>query len=152
MGLRIRPYAPADENAATAVWSAASVFGHPFLAGEGMGERERLVREVYLVQAENWLGEDETGRIVGLLGLLDHDDAPCEVGGLFVHPNCHGHGHGRALLNHAVALKGALTLEVFELNRAAQEFYRHMGFEEAGRRVDESSGFVLLKMERPAAA
>ena len=151
MALHIRPFRPEDEEAAVAVWSAASAHGHPFLAGEGMGERERLVREVYLVQAENWLGEDGTGRVVGLLGLLDHEDGPCEVGGLFVHPDAHGQGHGRALLDHAAALKGALTLEVFELNRDARAFYRHMGFAETGSRVDDMTGFVLYRMERDAA-
>ncbi len=148
MALRIRPYEPEDEDAVIAVWLAASAHGSPFLLGEGMAERERLVREVYLVKAENWLGVDETGRVIGLLGMLDQEDGPCEVGGLFVHPDAHGQGHGRALLDHAAALKGALTLEVFERNRNARDFYRHMGFAESGRRVDDVTGYVLIRMDR----
>ena len=144
----IRPYAAGDEDPAVSVWSAAAILGHPFLDEEGTGERERMLRQVYLVQAENWVALDELGKVVGLLGLLDHDDAPWEVGGLFVHPDAQGGGYGRALLDHAAKLKGTLTLEVFERNRNARAFYAHMGFVETGQRVDDSTGFVLCLMAR----
>lgn len=148
--LQIRPYGPADEEAAVAVWAAATVVGHPFLSQDSLGERERELRRVYLVEAQNWVGIDESGRIVGLLGLLDHDDGRSEVGGLFVHPDSHDRGYGRALLEHAGALKGALRLDVFERNDRARAFYAHMGFTEIGRLIHETSGFVLIRMARDA--
>ena len=143
-GSRIRPYAPADEEAVVALWSAASKKAHPFIDDEGQGERERKLRDVYLKIAESWVIEDEGGRVVGLLGLLDQ-----EIGGLFVDPAAQGAGYGRALVEHAVKLKGEVTLEVFEKNAAARAFYAHMGFILFARRNCDETGHMLLKLVRP---
>lgn len=142
----LRRYKPADEAAAMAVWSAASKAAHPFIPGEGEGERARVVRELYLPNAETWV-VDEDGDVVGLLGLLDS-----EIGGLFVRPDRQGGGWGRRMVDHAAALKGALTVEVFELNHRARVFYAAMGFVEIGRRLDEETGSVLVRMARPVPA
>lgn len=140
----IRRYAAADENAAVDVWSRAGSLAHPFIPGEGEGERARKMREVYLVHAENWVAETD-GRVVALLGLLG-----AEIGGLFVAPEAQGTGVGRRLVEHAAALHGALTLEVYEKNSAARSFYTRMGFVEESRRVDEEYDEVMLKLTRPA--
>ncbi|CAM5579906.1 hypothetical protein SBADM41S_10807 [Streptomyces badius] len=70
----IRRYAAADENAAMDVWSRAGGLAHPFIPGEGEGERARKMREIYLVHAENWVVETD-GRVVALLGLLDAEES-----------------------------------------------------------------------------
>ncbi|WP_406477872.1 GNAT family N-acetyltransferase [Streptomyces platensis] len=150
----IRPYQPSDQDVVTDLWSRAARQAHPFLDGEGAGERARLLREMYLVQAENWVAERD-GRVIGLLGLLtdgpgDGDRPGTEVGGLFVAPEAQGGGTGRELLEHAAALHGALTLEVFEGNDRARRFYAHLGFTERGRRTDEETGHPLISMERGA--
>ncbi|MFC9329817.1 GNAT family N-acetyltransferase [Kitasatospora sp. NPDC057015] len=174
--LIIRPYTPADEDAAVLVWARAGRQAHPFIPGEGTGERERKMREVYLVHADNWMAEID-GRAVGVLGLLhsgtavpDVSDVPhgseaaagaetgtdtgpdtgAEIGGLFVAPEAQGHGVGRALVGHAAARHGALTLEVYERNTAARGFYARMGFTEQSRRGDEEYDEVLLRLVRPA--
>ncbi|KAA6224098.1 GNAT family N-acetyltransferase [Streptomyces albofaciens JCM 4342] len=142
----IRPYRPEDEPDVTDLWSRAVRKAHPFIEGEGTGERARLLREVYLVQADNWVAEDERdGKVLGLLGLLGS-----EVGGLFVAPEAQGRGIGTQLLEHAAALRGALTLEAFERNEAARAFYTHLGFTERSRRTDESTGEILVALDRPA--
>ncbi|SCE55858.1 putative acetyltransferase [Streptomyces sp. OspMP-M43] len=102
------------------------------------------MREVYLVHAENWVAETD-GRVVALLGLLG-----AEIGGLFVAPEAQGTGVGRRLVEHAAALHGALTLEVYEKNTAARGFYARLGFVEESRRVDEEYDEVMLKLARPA--
>lgn len=140
----IRRYAPEDEDAAVDVWSRAGGPAHPFIPGEGEGERARKMREVYLVHAENWVAETE-GRVVALLGLLD-----AEIGGLFVAPEAQGTGVGRRLVEHAVALHGSLTLEVYEKNTGARGFYARLGFVEESRRVDEEYDEVMLRLTRPA--
>ncbi|MFI5522163.1 GNAT family N-acetyltransferase [Streptomyces platensis] len=150
----IRPYRPSDQDVVTDLWSRAARQAHPFLDGEGAGERARLLREVYLVQAENWVAERE-GRVIGLLGLLtggpgDGDRPGAEVGGLFVAPEAQGGGAGRELLEHAAARHGALTLEVFEGNDRARRFYAHLGFTERGRRTDQETGHPLVALERGA--
>jgi putative acetyltransferase len=140
----IRRYAAADEDAAMDIWSRAGRTAHPFIPGEGEGERAREMREVYLVHAENWVAETD-GRVVALLGLLD-----AEIGGLFVAPEAQGTGVGRLLVEHAAALHGALTLEVYEKNTQARGFYARMGFVAESRRVDEEYDEVMLKLVRPA--
>ncbi|MFE7607415.1 GNAT family N-acetyltransferase [Streptomyces celluloflavus] len=146
----IRRYRPADADAVTDLWARASKQAHPFIVGEGEGERARVLREVYLVQAENWVAERD-GTVIGLLGLLPGDgDEPAEIGGLFVAPEAQGIGAGRALLEHAAALRGALTLEVFARNERSRRFYTRMGFTESGRRPDEETGHELVAMERVA--
>ncbi|MGY5004218.1 GNAT family N-acetyltransferase [Streptomyces griseus] len=140
----IRRYAHTDENALMDIWSRAGRTAHPFIPGEGEGERAREMREVHLVHAENWVAESN-GRVVALLGLLD-----AEIGGLFVAPEAQGTGVGRRLVEHAAALHGSLTLEVYEKNTRARGFYARMGFVEESRRVDEEYDEVLLKLVRPA--
>ncbi|MCB5911343.1 GNAT family N-acetyltransferase [Streptomyces pinistramenti] len=140
----IRPYRAADEAAVTDLWSRAVRQAHPFIPGEGAGERARALREVYLVRADNWVAERE-GTVVGLLGLLGS-----EIGGLFVAPEAQGRGTGRALVEHAASLHGALTLEVFARNDRARRFYEGLGFTERARRVDEETGEVLIALDRTA--
>ncbi|WNF26507.1 GNAT family N-acetyltransferase [Streptomyces sp. C11-1] len=140
----IRRYAATDENASMDLWSRAGSLAHPFIPGEGEGERARKMREIYLVHAENWVAESN-GRVVALLGLLD-----AEIGGLFVAPEAQGTGVGRRLVEHAAALHGSLTLEVYEKNTRARGFYARMGFVEQSRRVDEEYDEVMLRLIRPA--
>ncbi|QHC20129.1 GNAT family N-acetyltransferase [Streptomyces sp. GS7] len=148
----IRRYRPADQDAVTDLWSRAARQAHPFIEGEGGGERARLLREVYLAEAENWVAERD-GTVIGLLGLLGGgtgDDAGAKVGGLFVAPEAQGGGTGRELLEHAAARYGALSLEVFEENARARRFSAHLGFTERGRRTDEQTGHPLIALERQA--
>lgn len=152
--LIIRRYHSSDQGVVTDLWARAARQAHPFIEGEGEGERARILREVYLVQAENWVAESD-GTVVGLLGLLPggesaQDAAGAEVGGLFVAPEAQGGGIGGRLVEHAAARHGALTLEVFEGNAQARRFYAHLGFTERGRRVDEQTGHPLIAVERAA--
>ncbi|WP_219509657.1 GNAT family N-acetyltransferase [Nonomuraea ceibae] len=99
--------------------------------------------EVYLVVADNWVAE-MSGAVVGLLGMLK-----AEIGGLFVGPEAQGRGVSRALVEHAAALHGEVTLEVYEDNTRARHFYDLMGCVERGRRADEDTGHTLILMLRP---
>ncbi|OKI00175.1 DNA mismatch repair protein MutT [Streptomyces sp. CB02923] len=142
----IRPYRPADEPSVTDLWSRAVRRAHPFIEGEGTGERARELRDVYLVQADNWVAEDERdGTVLGLLGLLGS-----QIGGLFVAPEAQGRGIGAQLLEHAASRHGALTLEAFARNTGALGFYTHLGFTERSRRTDEATGETLVALDRPA--
>ncbi|MFF9480384.1 GNAT family N-acetyltransferase [Streptomyces sp. NPDC014733] len=142
--LIIRRYRQDDESVVVDLWSRAVRQAHPFLPGEGGGERARMLREVYLVQADNWVAERD-GAVVGLLGLMG-----AEIGGLFVDPEAQGRGAGRALIEHAATLHGALTLEVYERNDRARRFYDHVGFTERSRRSEEETGETLIALDRVA--
>lgn len=142
--MKVRRYLPADEDAVIELWSDAAKLAHPFIDGEGIGVREAKMRKNYLVNADNWVAETPE-RIVGLLGLLG-----AEIGGLFVSPRAQRRGIGKLLVEHASALHGTLTLEVYELNTSARRFYRTMGFEETGCYTDPETDHDLIQLRRPA--
>lgn len=140
--MNIRPYDLRDQEQALSVWLEASRVGHPFLGEEVLAQQQVLVRDVYLPEAETWVA-DEDGRIIGFIGLLDD-----LVGGLFVAPDQHGKGVGRALIKHASDLKGSLTVEVYAANPMAPDFYRRCGFVEFERKDhdDEGRPLELIRM------
>lgn len=144
----IRPYAPEDTERLLAIWYDASRVGHPFFTEEQLSEQKRLVRDIYLPQAGNWVAT-KAGAPVGFIGLIDNF-----IGGLFVDPVRHGNGAGRRLIQHAAGRKGMLELEVYALNRKADGFYRHLGFREIGRRATDDNGLpfevVHLRLEQPS--
>ncbi len=145
-GLCIRKALPADSPTLLRIWLEASRAGHPFLGEAVLQEQLPLLRDVYIPNADNWVAEEEA--ILGFIGLVAN-----HIGGLFVAPEAHRRGVGRALVAHASARLGELTVEVYERNASAAAFYRSCGFQEAGRKTvdDEGRPFPLLRMRRPAA-
>lgn len=89
---------------------------------------------------------DETGRLVGTLGLARQKRPKfAHVGflwGMYVHPDAMGRGVGRALVDAALALARSqpglrhVTLQVSADNRAAIALYQSFGFVEIGREPD----------------
>jgi ribosomal protein S18 acetylase RimI-like enzyme len=142
--IKIRPYRSDDIDCLLTIWRRASTVGHPFLTEQQLDEQAKLVREVYLPQAENWIAICN-GLPIGFIGLLDH-----LIGGLFVDPDFHTRGVGRALIEHAAKLKGHMELEVYALNTRATAFYQRLGFHEVSRRDLDDSGwpFELVKLAR----
>ena len=82
----IREYRPTDTEAMLAVWARASAVAHPFLSPEFLEAERRNIPEVY----------------VGFLSLLGN-----EVGAVFVDPDLHRSGIGRALMDRARLAGGA---------------------------------------------
>ncbi|MEO0982069.1 MAG: GNAT family N-acetyltransferase [Pseudomonadota bacterium] len=146
----IRPFdLSADLDACVDIWSRAAKRAHPFLDGEGEGERRDRLRDIYFPNAESYIAEAD-GAIAGFISLMPGPSGVTEIGGVFVDPDRQGGGVGRRLIEHAAALKGALTLEVFVLNEASRGFYRRVGFVEGAHRVYEESGHMLVRCDRPA--
>jgi len=139
----IREYRAADCADVLEVWARASAVAHPFLSEEFLElERERIP-SVYLPNAETWVWEAE-GRVVGFIALLGS-----EVGALFVDPRFHRSGIGRALMDRARDLRGALEVEVFERNGLGRAFYAKYGFEPMHQKLHEETGFEILRLVLP---
>ena len=142
----IRPAVAADHARLLAIWLAASRAGHPFLGETRLEADQAKVRDIYLPAAETWLAEIN-GEPAGFIGLLDDF-----IGGLFVDPDRHGGGLGRALVEHAAARHGALSVSVYADNAAALAFYRRLGFIETARGTedDDARRLAVVTLARPA--
>ncbi|HHX4057037.1 GNAT family N-acetyltransferase [Burkholderia contaminans] len=146
MAIEIRAYEASDLHTLSAIWFDASLLAHAFLGEARLREQRALIEAVYLPKAETWVA-CRAGEPVGFIGLLDGS-----IGGLFVAPAMHGHGIGRALVEHALALKGALDLEVYADNLGARAFYARLGFDEISRRDEDDEGLpfanILMRSTR----
>jgi putative acetyltransferase len=136
----IREYRSEDTDALVAIWRAASELAHPFLTDTFMEQEAINLRELYFPNAETWVIEDD-GKPAGFVALVGD-----EIGGLFLDPSLHGRGLGKALVDHVVALKGPLRVEVFEKNTIGRRFYERYGFEEVSNYVHEPSGEMTLRL------
>lgn len=135
--MQIRPYQPADRDRLLDIWLDASRVGHTFLGEATLSDQQAKVRDIYLPMADNWVAEID-GRAEAFIGLIDSF-----IGGLFVDPRAHGSGFGRALIAHAGARLGPLTVSVYADNAKALAFYRRCGFVETARKPADDEGRPL---------
>ena len=120
-----------SENTAPllSLWLESTTVAHPFIDAEYWKENEAMVRDVYLPAAQTWVWEDE-GQLCGFISVM-HSQF---VGALFVAPAFIGKGIGRALLNHIQQRYPYLSLEVYQKNERAVNFYHAQGF-----RIEDSA-------------
>lgn len=135
MDISIRAFnAATDLETLSAIWFDASLLAHAFIGEPRLRDQRIRVETVYLPNAETWVACG-SGAPVGFISLMDSS-----IGGLFVAPRCQGQGIGRALIAHALTLKGALMLEVYTANAQAVAFYQALGFTELSRRATDDDG------------
>jgi putative acetyltransferase len=140
----IRKYRPADRDDVLNVWAQASALAHPFLSKAFLAGERQMIPNVYLPNADTWVWEAD-GRVVGFISLIGN-----EVGALFVDPQFHRSGIGRALVDQARGLRGALEVEVFERNLAGRAFYLTLGFELIHQKVHDQTGFDIMRLRLAA--
>jgi putative acetyltransferase len=140
----IRKYRAEDTEALISIWDNAEALAHPFLSSEVRDQVRRDMRNLYLPNAETWVLDDE-GVPVGFISMIDK-----EIGGLFLDPSQQGRGKGRKMVDHVVAIKGPLTVEVFKDNKIGLPFYERYGFVVTGEGMFEASGDETFKMAMPA--
>jgi len=136
----IRKYKDVDADAIVSTWRAASEVAHPFLTREFLDREADAVRNIYLAFADTWVTEVD-GETVGFVSLVDD-----EVGGMFLDPRYHGQGYGKAMMDHAIAHKGALRVEVFKRNKIGRAFYDRYGFRGSEEYIHEPTGEVVIRM------
>ncbi len=137
----VREYAPDDLADILSAWERASALAHPFLTEQFLDQERLNIPELYLPNAETWVIEDN-GRVIGFIALIGN-----EVGAIFVDPEFHGSGAGRALMDKACALRGDLEVEVFRENAIGRNFYARYGFEPLAETIHEATGNALLRLK-----
>lgn len=133
--MSVRRGTSADVPRALEIWRDAVDATHGFLSAQDRIEIDRLVANEFLPNAELWLVDDATARAVGFL-VMDGD----EIDALFVDPAMHGRGYGTALLDHALSLSPAATVEASEQADNALPFYEARGFVRTGRSETDPQG------------
>lgn len=118
----IRKYRDSDLEDVLSSWENASKLAHPFLTKDLLVATRKNIPILLLPKADTWVSEHE-GVVIGFICLIGN-----EVAALFVQPEFHGTGTGRALVNKAHELHGDLEVEVFEINSIGLQFYLKYGF------------------------
>jgi putative acetyltransferase len=129
------------------IWRRAVDATHDFLAPD---DRDAIEAELvtFFPQISLLLAVDDNDTPLGFMFLHDgHMEA------LFIDPDQHGKGIGKALIQRAVAEHPALTTDVNEQNHKALGFYEHQGFERTGRSTHDGQGrpYPLIHLRYKAA-
>ncbi|SNS89172.1 GNAT family N-acetyltransferase [Antarctobacter heliothermus] len=136
----MRKYKTDDIDALITIWDTAEPLAHPFLSDEIRRQVRKDMRNIYLPNADTWVLEHD-GVPVGFIAMIG-----TEIGGLFLAPTHQGKGMGRHMVDHIVAIKGPLTVEVFKDNKIGLPFYERYGFVKTGEGAFDASGDKTFKM------
>lgn len=139
--VKIRQYKESDLESVLDAWEVATRLAHEFMADDFLAQERKNVAEIYLPNTETWVAEVD-GDVKGFIALIDN-----EVGALFLQPNCHGKGIGKALMDKAQELHGTLEVEVFKENAIGRSFYSKYGFELEEEKYHEPTGQQVLRLK-----
>jgi len=131
------------------IWLRAVRATHHFLQPSDIDGLLPQLRDVYFPAVELWVAVDTDDQPLGFIGFNEN-----HVEMLFVDPERHGKGIGRALLDFGRQSRNAMSVDVNEQNPQATGFYEHYGFVQTGRSPLDGEGrpFPLLHMSLPTQA
>lgn len=145
--IHFRPSTKDDLPRIMDIWRRAVDATHDFLAPD---DRDAIEAELvtFFPQISLLLAVDDNDTPLGFMFLHDgHMEA------LFIDPDQHGKGIGKALIHRALAENPDLTTDVNEQNHKALGFYEHQGFERTGRSTHDGQGrpYPLIHLRYKAA-
>jgi len=114
---------------------------HPFMTDEFIANERKNVAEIYLPNTDTWVIEFDE-EVKGFIALMGN-----EVGAIFLQPEFHGKGVGKALMDKAQELHGDLEVEVFKENSIGRKFYSQYGFEFLEQKLHEPTGQQVLRLK-----
>jgi len=143
--LTISPVHPDDFPCVVQVWEASVRATHHFVSEADMDVFRPLVRAGLPQASQLACVRDGDDQVAGFVA-VNHG----KIDALFIHPAARRQGAGKRLLDHAMTVFGATSLDVNEQNVQAVGFYLHMGFEIVGRCELDGTGkpYPLLHMRR----
>ena len=139
--MQIRQYKETDLEAVLLSWEVATRLAHKFMTDEFIAQERKNVAEIYLPNTDTWVAEME-GEVKGFIALMGN-----EVGAIFLQPDCHGKGVGKALMDKAQELHGDLEVEVFKENAIGRSFYSKYGFEAFEEKLHDPTGQQVLRLK-----
>lgn len=136
----IRQYKETDLSGVLSSWENANRMAHPFLPNAFVDKVRHDIPSLYLPNADTWVAEVD-GKVLGFIALIGN-----EVGAIFVEPDLHGMGLGKALMDKAHSLHSTLEVEVFEKNTIGRKFYNNYGFKELLRKSHDETENMILRL------
>lgn len=141
MKAHIRQYKVSDLEDVLNSWEVATRLAHPFMVDEFISQERINVAEIYMPNTDTWIAE-LGGEVKGFIALMGN-----EVGAIFLQPNCHGQGIGKALMDKAQEIHGNLEVEVFKVNNIGRNFYSKYGFEQLEEKLHKPTGQQVLRLK-----
>lgn len=139
--MQIRRYKESDLELVLESWEAATRLAHAFLTEDFIVKERKNIAEKYLPNTDTWVVEIDN-EVKGFIALMGN-----QVGAIFLQPNFHGRGVGKALMDKAQSLHGDLEVEVFENNTIGRNFYSKYGFVRLEEKLHQPTGFRLLRLK-----
>ena len=139
--MKLRQYKNSDLGAVLTSWERATRLAHPFMTDEFIAKERKNTAEIYLPNTDTWVIEFDK-EVKGFIALMGN-----EVGAIFLQPEFHGKGAGKALMDKAQELHGDLEVEVFKENLIGRKFYSRYGFEFLEQKLHEPTGQQVLRLK-----
>lgn len=139
----IRKFKKEDLDKILNIWLEVNIDAHNFISEQYWSNNYDMVKEI-LPQADVFVYEEEN-KIKGFVGIMDN-----YIAGIFVLKNMQSKGIGKKLLEYIKNKKTELSLNVYEKNNRAIEFYKKEKFEIVSKKIDENTNEieVLMKWKR----
>ncbi|MBS6196576.1 MAG: N-acetyltransferase [Clostridiales bacterium] len=135
----IRKFQIEDLDRIAEIWLNSNKEAHDFIPASYWEENFPEVKEM-LPQAEIYVCEND-GEIQGFAGLMED-----YIAGIFVSRKARSQGIGRKLLDCVKQDRKKLSLQVYQKNKRAVEFYRREHFVIQSEGIDEENGEPDFRM------
>lgn len=135
----IRNFEPKDTEQIMRIWLSGNLEAHSFVPDEYWKSNYDLMKEM-LPQAELFVYEIN-GEVQGFAGMQDN-----YLAGIFVDKKYRSKGIGKILLEHIKESYPSFSLNVYQKNTRAVEFYLREGMVIASEGVEEETGEIDYTM------
>ncbi len=135
----IRDFKKQDLDRIMDLWLDTNISAHSFI-DSGYWESNYDTVKTMMPNATVYLYE-ENDIIQGFVGLMDN-----YVAGIFVSQQVQSSGIGKKLLDYVKDKKATLSLNVYQENSRAVNFYLRESFVISNEQIDENTGKVELSM------
>lgn len=135
----IRAFQKVDIERVMQIWLESNIEAHSFIAKEYWVSNYSMVQE-QILQAEIYVYETDN-EIQGFVGIVDD-----YIAGIFVTNEYRSRGIGRQLLDYVKTVHNSLSLNVYQKNNRAVDFYLQEGFTIRSKDMDDDTGEMDYSM------
>lgn len=122
------------------VWYASTSMAHPFMDAAFLEKEKQNIREKYIPNTKTWIYSNGDG-LDGFISMIGN-----EAGAVFVRPEKHGQGIGKALMDFISQFHEEIEVEVFKENKIGRAFYDKYGFKTIKEYIHEETDQVVYRM------